>query len=57
MNSEVDPTKEIPKNKIDPIICNFCGMNNNEVMKMIAGPGVCICDKCVYLCVNILEEK
>jgi len=56
MSNDVDPTKEPTKNKTGPFICSFCGMSNNEVMKMIAGPNVFICDKCVYLCVEIIKE-
>lgn len=38
------------------IRCSFCGKTQKEVRKMIAGPGVYICDKCVVLCNNILKE-
>ncbi|MCX7796702.1 MAG: ATP-dependent Clp protease ATP-binding subunit ClpX [bacterium] len=36
--------------------CSFCGKSQNEVKKLIAGPGVYICDQCVKICVEILEE-
>jgi len=36
--------------------CSFCGKPEHEVAKIIAGPGVYICDVCVELCHNILEE-
>jgi hypothetical protein len=36
--------------------CTFCGKNHTEVAKLIAGPGVYICDGCVDLCVGILAE-
>ena len=36
--------------------CSFCGKGQNEVKKLIAGPGVYICDQCVKICVEILEE-
>jgi len=37
--------------------CSFCGKPQNEVKKLIAGPGVFICDKCVSACYQILEDK
>ncbi len=36
--------------------CNFCGKLQKEVKKLIAGPGVYICDECVDLCADILKE-
>jgi ATP-dependent Clp protease ATP-binding subunit ClpX len=35
--------------------CSFCGKPQTEVQKLIAGPGVFICDGCVGLCVEIIE--
>ncbi len=37
--------------------CSFCGKNQNEVKKLIAGPGVYICDECIDLCMDIIEEE
>lgn len=37
--------------------CSFCGKNPNEVFKMIAGKDVFICDECVELCSDIIEEE
>ena len=37
--------------------CSFCGKNQNEVKKLIAGPGVYICDECITLCTDIIEEE
>ena len=37
--------------------CNFCGKNQNEVKKLIAGPKVYICDECVELCNDILKDE
>lgn len=34
--------------------CSFCGKNNNQVRKIITGEGVCICDECIFLCVDII---
>lgn len=37
--------------------CSFCGKAQHEVIKIIAGPGVYICDQCVDLCGDIIEEE
>src|SRR5512142_1016199 len=37
------------------VSCSFCGKADAEVRKVIAGPGVFICDECVQLCNTILE--
>ena len=37
--------------------CTFCGKQHTEVAKLIAGPGIYICDECVNLCVGILAEN
>ena len=37
--------------------CNFCGKNQNEVRKLIAGPSVYVCDECVELCNDIIREE
>ena len=39
------------------ISCSFCGKSQDEVAKLIAGPGVYICDECVVLCDNILDNQ
>jgi hypothetical protein len=36
--------------------CSFCGKNQSEVRKLVAGPSVHICDECVELCKNIVAE-
>lgn len=36
--------------------CSFCGKAQDQVKKLIAGPGVYICDECVDLCIEILDE-
>jgi ATP-dependent Clp protease ATP-binding subunit ClpX len=36
--------------------CSFCGKRRDQVRKLIAGPGVWICNECVVLCVEILAE-
>lgn len=37
--------------------CSFCGKNQDQVKKLIAGPGVYVCDECVDLCNEILDEE
>ena len=38
------------------LFCSFCGKNQSEVKKLIAGPSVYICDECVALCNDIIKE-
>jgi ATP-dependent Clp protease ATP-binding subunit ClpX len=37
--------------------CSFCGKNQDQVKRLIAGPGVYICDECIDLCSEIIEEE
>ena len=41
----------------DLLKCSFCGKMQKQVRKLIAGPGVFICDECIVLCVEIVEEE
>ncbi|MFC1798703.1 ATP-dependent Clp protease ATP-binding subunit ClpX [Thermodesulfobacteriota bacterium] len=41
----------------DNLFCSFCGKNQKEVKKLIAGPAVYICDECIQLCGEIVEEE
>ena len=47
------PTKNDKRN---PIRCSFCGKTQDEVNRIIAGPGVYICNECVELCHEIIED-
>ncbi len=38
-------------------LCSFCGKSHSEVRKLIAGPGVYICDNCVLLCKQVLDKE
>ena len=49
MSNEID-TKD------KQLFCSFCGKNQSEVKKLIAGPSVYICDECVSLCNDIIKE-
>ena len=40
-----------------PAVCSFCGRSGEEVEKLIAGPGVYICNECIEVCQNILTEE
>ena len=48
----------MPKRPTDRenIQCSFCGKTQEQVRKLIAGPGVCICNECIELCSEIIEE-
>jgi ATP-dependent Clp protease ATP-binding subunit ClpX len=37
--------------------CSFCGKLQDQVKKLVAGPGVYICDECIELCNEIIEEE
>ena len=41
----------------DLVKCSFCGKSQKQVKKLIAGPGVYICDECIDLCNDIIEEE
>jgi ATP-dependent Clp protease ATP-binding subunit ClpX len=41
----------------DNLFCSFCGKNQKEVKKLIAGPAVYICDECIQLCSEIIDEE
>ena len=48
------------KNSDGTIRCSFCGRSQDQVRKMIAGPsgsGVFICDECIDICADIVEEE
>jgi ATP-dependent Clp protease ATP-binding subunit ClpX len=38
-------------------MCSFCGKSHAEVRKLVAGPGVYICDNCIILCKNVLDRE
>ena len=52
---------QVCKNKrvgvnVDEICCSFCGKRRSEVRKLISGPNVYVCDECVTLCNEIIEQ-
>ncbi|WP_084102873.1 ATP-dependent Clp protease ATP-binding subunit ClpX [Demequina sp. NBRC 110051] len=46
-----------PADSGDLLKCSFCGKTQKQVRKLIAGPGVYICDECIELCNEIIEEE
>ena len=56
ISSGVRSKKKTPK-KQELLFCTFCGKNHQEVTRLVAGPGVYICDKCVSLCNEILSSE
>lgn len=52
-----DKKKEMPKHDDSRLKCSFCGKSQDQVKKLIAGPDVYICDECVELCNEILDEE
>ena len=57
-NPDVDGLKVAKKDEHnDNLFCSFCGKNQKEVKKLIAGPAVYICDECIQLCSEIIEEE
>ena len=50
--------KDNTENTEDKLLyCSFCGKNQNEVRKLIAGPSVYICNECIDLCNDIIKEE
>jgi ATP-dependent Clp protease ATP-binding subunit ClpX len=49
-------TKDKASGSYGSLNCNFCGKSQKEVKKLIAGPGVYICDECIELCNDIIYE-
>ena len=47
----------MPKSDDPNLKCSFCGKTQDQVKKLIAGPDVCICDECIELCNEILDEE
>ena len=45
------------KESTDKLNCSFCGKGQDDVKKLIAGPSVYICNECVDLCNDIIEEE
>jgi len=46
-----------PTETNEQLLCSFCGKSQRQVKKLIAGPGVYICDECIDLCNEIIDEE
>ncbi len=46
-----------PSGGSEQLLCSFCGKSQRQVKKLIAGPGVYICDECIDLCNEIIDEE
>ncbi len=46
-----------PTDSTEQLLCSFCGKSQRQVKKLIAGPGVYICDECIDLCNEIIDEE
>ena len=46
-----------PSDGNEQLLCSFCGKSQRQVKKLIAGPGVYICDECIDLCNEIIDEE
>jgi ATP-dependent Clp protease ATP-binding subunit ClpX len=57
MKSEARGGRRSMRDPSDQLQCSFCGKSQRQVRKLIAGPGVYICDECIELCNEILEEE
>jgi hypothetical protein len=47
------PEPEAPR----PLRCSFCGKSQPDVRRLIAGPGVYICNECIEMCLNVIREE
>lgn len=56
MTTEFTPGEKEPTAN-PKLICSFCGKDQDQVRKLIAGPSVNICDECVELCNDIIEGE
>jgi ATP-dependent Clp protease ATP-binding subunit ClpX len=48
-----ESAKQLRKKQKNRLYCSFCAKSQDEVVKLVAGPGVCICDVCAQLAVDI----
>ena len=52
-----DKQSDVKKDPEKPLYCSFCGKSQHEVKKLIAGPSVFICDECIELCTDIVQDE
>jgi hypothetical protein len=46
-----------PTARLEALTCSFCNKNQSEVAKLVAGPGVYICNECINLCNQIIAQE
>jgi ATP-dependent Clp protease ATP-binding subunit ClpX len=56
-DAERNKRGEMSEKKQENLYCSFCGKNQKEVGKLIAGPAAYICNECVQLCHEIITEE
>src|SRR6476659_11328473 len=56
-DNSVSPPKGNMARASNLTMCSFCGKSHAEVRKLIAGPGVYICDNCINVCKGILDKE
>lgn len=57
---DAPPPPNWPERRQDPaplLYCSFCGKCQTEVNKLVAGPAVFICDECIHLCTDIVDDQ
>lgn len=57
MRIEVDEAMFNDEETKGPVNCSFCGKSQDQVKKIVAGPGVFICNECIELCKEIIDEE
>jgi ClpX C4-type zinc finger len=57
LDGYVGPGKQRRRRRGEDLGCSFCGKGQKQVKKLVAGPGVRICDQCIDLCNEILAEE
>jgi hypothetical protein len=62
LSAKIEAAKDRPGSaqgttRQDVLHCSFCGKSQHDVRKLIAGPAVYICDECVELCTDIVDEQ
>jgi ClpX C4-type zinc finger protein/glyoxalase superfamily protein len=65
LSAKIDATRPRPGSTVgaqdqtlrEVLYCSFCGKSQHEVRKLVAGPAVYICDECVDLCTDIVDEQ
>jgi ATP-dependent Clp protease ATP-binding subunit ClpX len=56
MENSTSPPAKRDRRRVQ-LLCSFCGKGGSEVERLIAGPGVYICNECVELCAQVLAEE